>query len=75
MHDDYFSLTRVRLWQYRSIAAADVELGPLVFLVGPNGAGKSNFLDALRLVSESLRTSLADALEVRGGVADSHDPG
>ncbi|MDX6356568.1 MAG: hypothetical protein QOF98_3471, partial [Streptomyces sp.] len=70
MQDDYFSLTRVRLRQYRSIAAADVELGPLVFLVGPNGAGKSNFLDALRLVSESLRTSLADALEVRGGVAE-----
>src|SRR5882757_6513082 len=70
MHDDYFSLTRVRLRQYRSIAAADVELGPLVFLVGPNGAGKSNFLDALRLVSDSLRTSLADALEVRGGVAE-----
>ncbi|WP_329128683.1 AAA family ATPase [Streptomyces sp. NBC_01476] len=70
MLDDYFSLTRVRLRQYRSIAAADVELGGLVFLVGPNGAGKSNFLDALRLVSESLRTSLADALETRGGVAE-----
>jgi predicted ATPase len=70
MQDDYFSLTHVRLRQYRSIAAADVDLGPLVFLVGPNGAGKSNFLDALRLVSESLRTSLADALEARGGVAE-----
>ncbi|MYS22933.1 Predicted ATPase [Streptomyces sp. DvalAA-14] len=70
MHDDYFSLTRVRLRQYRSIAAADVELSGLVFLVGPNGAGKSNFLDALRLVSESLRTSLADALDARGGLAE-----
>jgi predicted ATPase len=70
MQDDYFSLTRVRLRQYRSIAAADVELGGLVFLVGPNGAGKSNFLDALRLVSESLRTCPQDALDVRGGVAE-----
>ncbi|WP_405577334.1 AAA family ATPase [Streptomyces sp. NBC_01190] len=70
MQDDYFSLTRVRLRQYRSIAAADVELGGLVFLVGPNGSGKSNFLDALRLVSESLRTSLEDALEARGGLAE-----
>lgn len=69
MQDTYFSLTRVRLRQYRSIAAADVALGPLVFLVGPNGSGKSNFLDALRLVSESLRTSLDDALLQRGGVA------
>ncbi|WNI14108.1 AAA family ATPase [Actinacidiphila sp. ITFR-21] len=76
MQDDHFShaapfsITRVRLRQYRSIAAADVELGDLVFLVGPNGAGKSNFLDALRLVAESLGTSLADALDVRGGVAE-----
>jgi predicted ATPase len=69
MQDTSFSLTRVRLRQYRSIPAADVALGPLVFLVGPNGSGKSNFLDALRLVSEGLRTSLDEALERRGGVA------
>jgi len=65
-----FSLTRVRLRHFRSIAAADVELGPLLLLVGPNGSGKSNFLDALRLLSESLQTSLDQALRSRGGVAE-----
>ncbi|MFF5720222.1 AAA family ATPase [Streptomyces buecherae] len=70
MQDNYFSLTRVRLRHYRSIAAADVELGRLLLLVGPNGAGKSNFLDALRLLSESLQTSLDQALRSRGGVAE-----
>ncbi|WP_194835111.1 AAA family ATPase [Nocardia sp. XZ_19_369] len=70
MPDDSFSLTRVRLRHYRSIADADVELGPLLLLVGPNGSGKSNFLDALRLVSESLQTSLDQALRSRGGVAE-----
>lgn len=60
---------RVRLENYKSIAACDVALGPLTFLVGPNGAGKSNFLDALRLVAEALRTSLDHALRERGGLA------
>ncbi len=61
-------LTRVQLRNYRSIAACDVELGPLTFLVGPNGSGKSNFLDALRLITDALRTSLDHALRDRGGV-------
>src|SRR5882762_2859197 len=61
-------LTRVVLKNYKSIAACDVRLGPLMFLVGPNGAGKSNFLDALRFVADSLRTSLEHALRDRGGI-------
>ena len=47
-------LRRVVLRNYKSYANCSVALGPLTFLVGPNGAGKSNFLDALRLVTESL---------------------
>jgi|SRR5579871_89607 len=70
MADNRFSLTRVRLRHYRSIASADVSLGDLLLLVGPNGSGKSNFLDALRLMSESLQTSLDQALRSRGGVAE-----
>lgn len=61
-------ITRVVLKNYKSIAACDVRLGPLMFLVGPNGAGKSNFLDALRFVAEALRTSLDHALRDRGGI-------
>lgn len=61
-------ITRVRLKNYKSIAACDVELGPLIFLVGPNGSGKSNFLDALRFVADALRTSLDHALRDRGGI-------
>lgn len=63
-------LTRVRLKHYKSITACEVSLGPLTFLVGPNGAGKSNFLDALRLVSDSLRNSLDHALRERGGISE-----
>jgi predicted ATPase len=59
-------LKRVVLSNYKSIKACSVPLGPLTFLVGQNG--KSNFLDALRLVSESLNTSLEHALRERGGI-------
>jgi predicted ATPase len=69
MTDSVF-LRRVVLKNYKSISACSVELGPLVFLVGPNGAGKSNFLDALRLLSESLNTSLEHALRDRGGIGE-----
>jgi len=69
MGDSTF-LTRVLLENYKSIARCDVSLGPLTFLVGPNGSGKSNFLDALRFVTESLRTSLDHALRERGGIKE-----
>lgn len=61
-------VARIRLKHYRSIRACDVDLGALTFLVGPNGAGKSNFLDALRLVTDSLTSSLDQALRERGGI-------
>jgi predicted ATPase len=69
MEDSTF-LTRVVLKNYKSIAGCNVALGPLTLLVGPNGSGKSNFLDALRLVAEGLRTSLDLALRDRGGVGE-----
>ncbi|HEX9654272.1 MAG TPA: AAA family ATPase [bacterium] len=63
-------LKRVLIKNYKSIAACDVRLHPLIFLVGPNGAGKSNFLDALRFVTDALRTSLDHALRDRGGIKE-----
>src|SRR5215831_5066358 len=63
-------MTRVVLKNYKSIAACDVRLRPLVFLVGPNGSGKSDFLDALRFVSDALNSSLDHALRDRGGIKE-----
>ena len=60
-------LTRVKLRNYKSIAACDVAPAQLSFLVGPNGSGKSNFLDALRFIADSLRFSIDHALRDRGG--------
>ena len=69
MKDSTF-ITRVVLKNYKSIAACDVRLGPLTFLVGRNGSGKSNFLDALRFVADALNTSLDHAVRARGGIND-----
>jgi predicted ATPase len=63
-------IRRVTIRNYKSIAACQVELGPLMFLVGPNGAGKSNFLDALRFVADALRTSIDHALRERGTIGE-----
>ena len=71
MKDSTF-ITRVALKNYKSIAACDVELGPLMFLVGPNGAGKSNFLDSLRFVADALDSSLDHAIRDRGGIDNVH---
>ena len=65
---DSTAITRVCLRNYKSIAACDVELPPLTFLVGPNGSGKSNFLDALRFTAQALRFSPEHALRERGGI-------
>lgn len=65
-----FRVTRVRLRHYRSIAACDVRLSELTFLVGPNGSGKSNFVDSLRFVSQALGENLDNALRERGGHAE-----
>lgn len=61
-------IRRVRIKNYKSIAACDVSLSKLTFLVGRNGAGKSNFLDAIRFISDSLRSPLDHALRDRGGI-------
>lgn len=63
-------LREVRLRNFKSIARCRVGLGSLTLLVGPNGSGKSNFLDALRLVKESLQGTLELALRKRGGIGE-----
>lgn len=65
-----FSLTRLKLKNYRSVAQCDLPLGNLNFLVGPNGSGKSNVVDSLRLVSQALNENLDNALRQRGGNAE-----
>lgn len=61
-------LRRVIVENYKSIAAATLDLELFTVLVGPNGSGKSNLVDALRFVSDCLNTSVSLALQNRGGI-------
>jgi predicted ATPase len=61
---------RARAKNFKSIAACDVRLGSLTYLVGPNGTGKSNFLDILHFVKDALEGSLENALHMRGGLSE-----
>ena len=61
-------VTRLRLKNFRNLARVDLEFGDLTILVGPNASGKSNLLDALRLISDALNSTLDNALRDRGGV-------
>lgn len=69
MHSSVF-IRRVRAKNFKSIAACDVELGPLTYLVGANGSGKSNFVDILHFVKDALQGSLENALHLRGGLSE-----
>lgn len=62
-------LQQVQIKNYKNIASAVVNMGPLTVLVGPNGAGKSNFVDALTFVADSLNYSVSLAFANRGGIA------
>lgn len=62
------AVREVVLRNYKSIAHAHVTLEPLTLMVGPNGSGKSNFIDALRLTSDALSSTLDHAIRQRGGI-------
>ena len=61
-------LRRIVIRNYKSVALCDAALQRLTFLVGPTGSGKSNFLDALRFVSDAVKTTLDHAIRQRGGI-------
>ena len=62
------AITRVRLKNYRSIAACDVELHRFTLLVGPNGAGKSNFLGSLQFLAQTMQAPLDRVVEIHWGI-------
>ena len=54
-------LSRLQVTNYRALANADVELGPINVLFGPNGAGKSTLLDTIWFVRDCAIRSVAAA--------------
>ena len=62
-------ISRVYIWNYKSLAQVNVGLGPFCVFIGPNGSGKSNFIDALAFVHDCLSGSVELAFKNRGGIS------
>jgi len=61
-------LTTLAIANYRSLLDLVVPLGPVTLVTGPNGSGKSNLYRALRLLAESARDGVVNALALEGGL-------
>lgn len=61
-------LQTLAVGNYRSLLRLTVPLGPLNVITGPNGSGKSNLYRALRLLAETARGGVVNALAREGGL-------
>lgn len=61
-------LTTLAIANYRSINELVMPLGPLNVITGANGSGKSNLYKALRLLAETGRGGVINALAAEGGL-------
>ncbi len=68
-------IRRVRIRNFKGIAACDVTLGRLNILVGRNGTGKSNFLEVLGFLRDNLVSKLDHTLDEHGGMESARHRG
>lgn len=61
-------LTTLAVGNYRSLLDLRLPLAPLNVITGPNGSGKSNLYKALRLLAETARDGVVNALAREGGL-------
>lgn len=61
-------LTTLAIANYRSINQLVMPLGQLNVITGANGSGKSNLYKALRLLAETARGGVVNALAAEGGL-------
>lgn len=62
-------LTTLAIANYRSLRSMVLPLGALNMVTGANGSGKSNLYRALRLLAETARGGVVNALAREGGLA------
>ncbi|MFE1817242.1 AAA family ATPase, partial [Metapseudomonas otitidis] len=61
-------LNTLAIANYRSINQLVIPLGRLNVITGANGSGKSNLYKALRLLAETARGGVVNALAAEGGL-------
>ncbi|MFP3993705.1 MULTISPECIES: AAA family ATPase [Pseudomonas] len=68
-------LTTLAIANYRSINQLVMPLGRLNLITGANGSGKSNLYKALRLLAETARGGVVNALAAEGGLESTFHAG
>src|SRR5437867_3706335 len=60
-------LAKVVIQGFKSISAAEIDLGDLAVMIGPNGAGKTNFASLLKLLRAMANNTLHSFVGRSGG--------
>ncbi len=61
-------INRIRINNFRSVRAIELELGPLNIVFGPNGCGKSNIYKAIHLLTASASGQFSSYVSEEGGL-------
>ena len=61
MSEHPYRLRRIELRDFKSVASADVRLGPLTVVVGANSSGKSTLLQSILALSQAVRSEISTA--------------
>lgn len=62
-------ISRLRIRNFKSISAADIDFNPLTMLVGANASGKSNLINVFRFISNIATEGIDNAIALQGGIA------
>lgn len=62
------AITKIKIANFKSFEALEVDLRPLNIVVGSNAAGKSNFLEVFRFLRDLAAHGLEDAVSLQGGM-------
>ena len=61
-------ISKLKIKNFKSIAAAEIDFGPLTMLVGANASGKSNLINVFRFLSNIATDGIDNAIALQGGI-------
>jgi predicted ATPase len=62
------TIKKIKVANFKSFKAMEIELGDLNVLIGPNASGKSNFVEIFRFLRDIATHGLNNAVFLQGGI-------
>jgi predicted ATPase len=62
------TIKKIKVANFKSFKAMEIELGDLNVLIGPNASGKSNFVEIFRFLRDIATHGLNNAVSLQGGI-------